>query len=98
MPIADSPTVFSVPLAVLLIPFGFFAILYLVYTFFNLYHLVRYGIANMKLNILIGFYSLGSFLIMAAVIIMLAQYDWSQSISLTDIIDLFNQPLTPTTL
>lgn len=98
MPIADNPTAFSISLAVLLIPFGFFAILYLVYTFFNLYHLVRYGVANMKLNILIGFYSLGSFIILAGVAIMLTQYDWSQSITLSELINLFNQPLTPTTL
>jgi len=98
MPIADSPAVFSAPLAVLLIPFGFFAIMYLIYTFFNLYHLVRYGIANMKLNILIGCYSLGSFIIIAAVAIMLAQYDWSQTITLSDLMELFNQPLTPTIL
>ena len=90
----DIPNI-NVSIAVFLIPFGLFMFLYILYGLFNIYHLVRYGIYNPKLYVLITVFSAGAILLSAGSIFLLLGFDWSTPINFQEAASLYNNNVIP---
>jgi hypothetical protein len=70
------------PLIYLLYAYAFFGLFGLLFLFFNVYHLSKFGLENVKTYFIITLY-LGVFLGLIAVsLIALATIDWSREIDL----------------
>ena len=78
MPFVAPDTI--IPISVLLIPLIIFLIFYLVYSFFNVYHLLRFGVYGFGLYMITTLYAAGTILLMAISIYFLLGYDWTQPI------------------
>lgn len=76
---------FSFPIGVVLLPFGLFMLFYCVYSLFNLYHLLRFGVAGPALYGVTVLYAVGTVAILVAVIWGLSPYDFSYPVSLSGI-------------
>lgn len=79
------------PMAVLLIPFALFLGFYILYSLFNLYHLLRFGLEGIPLLCIILVFLGGSGLLVGGSLFALSQYDWSGEISPFETIDTLNQ-------
>ncbi|MEK7665315.1 MAG: hypothetical protein AAB337_00350 [Patescibacteria group bacterium] len=75
----------GIPLAILLIPYGLFVLLYLFFVSFNLYHLWHYGTADWKTKTIIFCYIAGTVLIAYASFVALSGYNWMTPIDLQEI-------------
>lgn len=76
---------FSFPIGVVLLPFGLFMLFYCVYSLFNLYHLLRFGVAGAVLYGVTALYAAGTVAILVAVIWGLSPYDFSYPVSLSGV-------------
>ena len=65
-----------------------FVLIFLVFTFFNIYHLVRFGYLTLANIILVGFYLIVSILILSISWRYITTVDWSQTINLIPTLDL----------
>mgnify|MGYP001594656129 CR=1 FL=1 len=65
------------PISFFLVFFGIFLLFYAVYSAFNLYHLLRFGIDGFGLYLIVTVYTGGSLVLAAAAFYLLSQYDWS---------------------
>lgn len=74
----------SIPLSAALWFFGIFLIIYLVYTIFNAFHLLKFGLEDSHVKGIVAFYGLVSIALIAASLLVIGQYDWSERISLGD--------------
>lgn len=79
------------PMTVLLIPFGLFLAFYILYSLFNLYHLLRFGLEGVPLFLITIVFIGGSVVLIAGTIFALAGYDWSGELSLTDTLNEWSQ-------
>lgn len=71
------------PLFFLLIPLGIFLLVFLFYSYFNIYHLLRYGVYGYPVFSVISIYIGVTLLLLMIVGYGLLPYDWNQSFSLT---------------
>jgi len=76
----------SFPIAYFLIPYAFFVLVFFIFSIFNIYHLLRYGIYNFNLYVLSVIYLSGTIFILGASIILLNNFDWSVYFSVGTII------------
>lgn len=76
---------FSFPIGVILLPFGLFMLFYCVYSLFNLYHLLRFGVAGPILYAVTVVYAVGTAAILVGAIWGLSGYDFSYPISLSGV-------------
>jgi len=90
----DLPNI-TVPTLVFLIPFGIFMFFYVLYSLFNIYHLIRYGIFGKGLYLLITIFSAGAILLSAGSIFLLLGFDWNTAISLQETSNLYNNNVIP---
>jgi hypothetical protein len=90
----DLPNI-AAPISVFLIPFGIFMFLYILYSLFNIYHLIRYGIFGKGLYFLITIFSAGAILLSAGSIFILLGFDWGTSIGLQEASNLYNNNVIP---
>jgi len=65
------------PIIYFLIPYALFVLVFVTFSVFNIYHLLRYGIYNFNLYILSVVYLAGTIFILGASIIILTSFDWS---------------------
>ena len=63
--------------ALFLIPFGVFAIVYIAYTAFNVYHLLMYGLAGGGLTAFCILYVLASFVLLILGSLAVFSQDWT---------------------
>jgi hypothetical protein len=65
------------PILYFLIPYALFVLVFVVFSLFNIYHLLRYGIYNFNLYVLSVVYLAGTIFVLGASIIILNSFDWS---------------------
>ena len=73
----------SFPIGVVLIPFALFAVFYAGYGFFNIYNLLRYGVAGAALKGFTALYGIGSLFLLGLVLAALLRYDLTYTVSLS---------------
>ncbi|OGL66999.1 hypothetical protein A2856_00730 [Candidatus Uhrbacteria bacterium RIFCSPHIGHO2_01_FULL_63_20] len=78
------------PVAVLLLPYLLFLLLYAVYGGFVLYHLTRFGIAGKGLYLTAGGFVIGTTILLLVSAVGLGSFDWSVPMS----VDFLNLPST----
>jgi len=84
------------PIIYFLIPYALFVTVFVLFSFFNIYHLLRYGVYNFNLYILSVIYLGGTIFFLGASIIFLNTFDWSVAFSLETIIGASETPYFPT--
>jgi len=75
----------SFPIIYFLLPYAFFLTVFVIFSLFNVYHLLRYGIYNFNLYVLSTIYMAGTIFILGASIIMILQFDWTVPFELSTI-------------
>ena len=90
----DLPSI-SFPVGILLIIFIAYMVFYVAYSFFNIYHLVRYGIYGFGLYLIVTVFTGGTILLVGASTLMLINFDWSAPFNITDNIDNYDGDLFP---
>jgi hypothetical protein len=71
-----------IPIAVLLIPYGFFVFAYLFFIFFNVFHMQKYALRNATTYLVLLLYITGTLLILALSANQLLVYDWTTPLNL----------------
>ena len=77
----------SFPILYFLIPYSFFVLIFIVFSIFNVYHLLRYGIYNFNLYILTFIYIGGTIFILGTSWIVLYTFDWSTPFMIENILN-----------
>ena len=86
---------FSIPIAVLLIPYALFVLFFMVYGAFTWYHLERFGVMHGHLQLMRVVFVLGSLFLLAVSALALTRYDWTSSVSATEITGGINSVIHP---
>ncbi len=81
--------------SVFLIVYGVFLFFFITYSLFNIYHLVRYGFADIALYMLVSIFSFGTIILVAASAFQMLSYDWSRSLPVDRGVEYFNNTLFP---
>ncbi|MEI6510918.1 MAG: hypothetical protein WCO25_02630 [Candidatus Uhrbacteria bacterium] len=76
----------AIPMWTFLGAYGLFLAVFSLYSLFNLYHLVRFGTASTGLYAVTALFAGGTVLLVGATVFLLAPYDWSASISVSDLL------------
>jgi hypothetical protein len=90
----DLPNI-TVPIAVFLIVYGAYMLFYVLYSLFNIYHLIRYGVYGFGLYLLVTIFTGGTIILVAASTFLLIDYDWSTPISLDNTLEFYDEDLFP---
>lgn len=77
----------AIPLSVFLIPVGFFFLVFLIYSLFNMYHLLRFGVYGFGLYSLVSLYALGTIFLLLASFYLILQFDWTLTLSVDTFVD-----------
>lgn len=75
-----------IPLWILLIPYGIFGAFFLLWSAFNIYHLLRFGVVSMSLSLVMAFYLIGTASLVFFSVSLLLRFDWMISVNLTEFI------------
>ncbi len=78
-----------------LIIFGAYMAFYILYSLFNIYHLVRYGVYGFGLYLIVTIFTGGTILLVAGSTFLLLEYDWTLPISLGNAAEFYNEDLFP---
>lgn len=78
----------TLPLWLLFIPFGLVVFFFVLYGFFNIYHLLRFATYTFGSYLLTTIFIGGSVVIGALCFFYLSGYDWTLGWNLTDFFDL----------
>ena len=78
-------TDFSIPVSLFLGIYGCFLLFYIIYSLFNVYHLLKYGVAGLPLYLLVVVFTGGTILLVGGSILLLLNYDWSYTLPLSQI-------------
>ncbi|MCD4705614.1 hypothetical protein K8R61_00855 [bacterium] len=68
----------SFTLSFLLIPYFLFLLIFLVFTFFNLYHILRFGFRTKLSIFMISMFCIGTIIILIVSFGVILQIDWNQ--------------------
>ena len=85
----------DVPMYVFLCVFGAYMLFYVIYSLFNIYHLIRYGIYGFGLYLIVTIFTGGTILLVAGSMFLLLDYDWTLPLSLNDATEFYNEDLFP---
>jgi len=85
----------SIPVAVFLLVYGLYMLFYVLYSFFNIYHLVRYGVYGFGLYLIITIFAGGTILLLSGSVLLLLEYDWNAPITLNNAVQFYNEDLFP---
>lgn len=85
----------SLPVSIFLYLFGAYMLFYVIYSLFNIYHLVRYGVYSLSLYLLVAVFTGGTILLVAGSIFWLMKFDWSAPLSVNDAIQEYDGNLFP---
>jgi hypothetical protein len=80
------PTI-VIPIWALFIPFGLIVFLFLLYSFFNIYHLLRFATYSMGSYLTTVIFVGGSVIIMAVAWAYIVSYDWTLAWNLSDFLE-----------
>jgi hypothetical protein len=83
------------PLYVFLFVFGAYMLFYILYSLFNIYHLIRYGVYGFGLYMIVTVFAGGTILLVAGSTFLLMEYDWLLPISLDTATEFYNEDLFP---
>lgn len=75
----------ALPLAILLLPFGLFLVIFFCFLGFNIYHLRVYGVQSFLTQSIITFFLVGTVVVLGAAWLMLGGSNWSHQIELEEI-------------
>jgi hypothetical protein len=90
----DLPDI-SVPISIFLVIWGAYMLFYVLYSLFNIYHLIRYGVYGFGLYLIVTIFTGGTVILVAGSAFLLMEYDWSVPLSLQNTIELYNEDLFP---
>lgn len=76
----------TLPLWLLLIPFGIFILFFILYAFFNIYHLLRFATYTFGSYLLTTIFIGGAVIISAVSYLYLSSYDWTITWTFTDLL------------
>lgn len=85
----------SIPIVVFLIVYGAYMLFYILYSLFNIYHLIRYGVYGFGLYIIVTVFTGGTILLLAGSFFLLAEYNWMQPVSINNALETYNESLFP---
>jgi hypothetical protein len=88
-------TSFAIPLWAFLAVFGLFLLFFLVHSFFNLYHFLRFGIYGFGLYGITTLFVFGTFALLGISTLLLLPYDWTASLQLSTLFGSFDSGLFP---
>ena len=74
------------PLWYLLIPYAVFALITALFLFFNLYHIVKFGLQATKTTVVLAVYVFGFLAVMIFTLALLSAYDWNVMVDLSQYI------------
>jgi hypothetical protein len=83
------------PIYFFLIPYALLLCTFVVFSIFNVYHLLRYGVYNFNLYILSIIYIGGSLFILGASLILILGQDWSIPFSIETVLGVEESNLFP---
>ncbi|MFA4845319.1 MAG: hypothetical protein WC654_02055 [Patescibacteria group bacterium] len=86
---------FNIPVYVFLFVFLAYMLFYVLYSLFNIYHLIRYGIYGFGLYLIVTIFTGGTIILVSGSVFMLMEYDWTHTISFGDAVDYYNEDLFP---
>lgn len=75
----------TIPLTVFLILYGIFICIYALYTFFNAYHLTKFGLIGHTTRLIIIAQAIISLLLLIISLYLVTNQDWSVTWNLTEI-------------
>lgn len=85
----------ALPVAVFLIVYGAYMLFYVLYSLFNIYHLIRYGVYGFGLYLIVTIFTCGTIALVGGSVSLLLEYDWSIPIGLNTTVDYYNNELFP---
>lgn len=74
------------PIAVLLLVYGLFVLCYIVWSLFNVYHLLRFGIYGYTAYVAVAVFAGVSVFLLGASVFFLSGYDWTATFSFSDLL------------
>lgn len=86
---------FTLPLYVFLMVFGAYMLFYVLYSLFNVYHLIRYGVYGFGLYLIVTIFTGGTILLVAGSTFLLMEYDWTLPLTLDNASQFYNEDLFP---
>lgn len=90
----DLPNI-DLPIYVFLFVFVAYMLFYVLYSLFNIYHLIRYGVYGFGLYLIVTIFTGGTILLVAGSTLLLLDYDWTFSISPNNAAEFYNENLFP---
>lgn len=78
---------FSISISIFLYVYGAYMLFYVLYSMFNIYHLVRYGVYGFGLYLLVTLFAGGTILLLAGSYFLLIEYNWNEPISVNGLIE-----------
>jgi hypothetical protein len=85
----------NIPLYFFLLVFGAYMLFYVLYSLFNIYHLIRYGVYGFGLYLIVAIFTGGTIILIAGSFFLLMEYDWTLPISLNSATKFYNEDLFP---
>ncbi|MBI4592379.1 hypothetical protein HY733_02950 [Candidatus Uhrbacteria bacterium] len=85
----------DIPLYVFLFVYGAYMLFYVLYSLFNIYHLIRYGVYGFGLYLIVTIFTGGTILLVAGSTFLLMEYDWTLPISFDEAQNYYNEDLFP---
>ncbi|MFA5947224.1 MAG: hypothetical protein WC813_04370 [Patescibacteria group bacterium] len=82
----------SFPVAYFLIPFVILALIAGLFLFFNVYHILKFGIESTSTFALVTIYVIGFAFLLLISMLLLSGYNWNQQIDPAAILHLNNSP------
>ena len=77
----------SLPVSIFLYVFGAYMLFYILYSLFNIFHLIKYGVYGFGLYLLVTVFTGGTILLVAGSVFLLTEYDWSAPISVNSVLE-----------
>ncbi len=75
----------QIPIVFLLIPFGIVVLISTVFVMFNFFHVAHFGLQSTKTAIVLAVYLFGFSAVIILCYLILANFDWTQTIEITNI-------------
>lgn len=85
----------DLPIYYFLFVFGVYMLFYVLYSLFNIYHLIRYGVYGFGLYLIVSIFTVGTIILISGSTFMLMEYDWTLPISLDNATQFYNEDLFP---
>ncbi len=85
----------SVPVSIFLYVYSAYMLFYVLYSMFNIYHLIRYGVYGFGLYLLVTIFTGGTILLLSGSFFLLSEYNWNELISVNGIIENNDNGLFP---